>query len=593
MASRKKNLEREKKTASSKRIISLLSYAILVLLSLFIYGKTKSYDFAIDDKIIIVDNSYVNSGISGFPKLIKAAFNNDMSVAGVTRPVTMLSHALDVSLFGMKPGPQHQMNIFYYIILLVLLLYFLKTYLLTDQPKLLSLSIVLLFLIHPTHVENVANIKGRDDILCFIFGTLAMVFYFRNLDKKSWVHLILVFLALLLSFLSKETGIIFILLLPITHYYFRPVTLKEIFLQSYPYLLLAILLIVLRFALFTPPPKYINIYNNSLLALSSPLDQMVMTLRILFHYVKLSIWPHPLIWDYSYGHFNFSQASYLYASLSIIIFAGIIYWSIWKHSSKNKIAYGLLFFAITLAPVSNIFIQIASTFGERLLLIPSFGISFALVFLLFFLNDKLPVKAVWARKYLLYFSIIGLSMVFISISYHRVKDWQNDDILIASDIKHSHSLRSSKAYIQYLTSLADPTLKNHQEALVICNDGLDRFPDEWDLWYFRGVIQTKLNNIEGAKLAYEQSLMIKPDEFLVLINYGNFFIEEDTDKAIELYKKAVEQKQDNASVIANLAIMLHQKGRLQEAQPYYEMARKMGYHETNFDQAYQIFMRDF
>lgn len=590
MGRSKKNINK-KENIIPEKYFSILFYSILMLVSIIIYSKTRTYDFAIDDKIIIVDNTYVKSGLSEFPKIFEAALNNDMSIPGVTRPVTMFTHALDVSLFGMKAGPQHQMNLFYYIVLLLLLFYFLKTYVLIDQPKLLSFAIVLLFLVHPIHVESVANIKGRDDILSFIFGVIALIFFFRNLEKNSILNQIIVIIGLVFSFLSKETGIIFIVIIPLSYYYFTKVDMKQVFNKTYIYFIFGLVLLVLRFTLFVPPPKYINIYNNSILALDSQSDQLMMTLRILFHYFQLSIWPHPLIWDYSYGHFEFNPSTYIYGLLSIFVFGGISIWAFWKMKFKNRMGFGFLFFTIALAPASNVFIKIASTFGERLLFIPSFGIVFAFVFLLLFIQNKIPVKREQTKKSIVYTILLFVSIIFLFLSSQRVKDWENDDVLISADFKYAKSARSYKAYIQYLTSLPDPKLQNNQKALDACKESLLKFPEEWELWYFRGVIQTTLKDTDDAKLAYEQSLKLNPNKFITLINYGNFFLEEDPDKAIELYKKAVNISKDNPQVIGNLAILLHKQGNLQEAKTYYEMAKNLSYNDKNFNQAYQLLLK--
>ncbi|NOR86311.1 MAG: hypothetical protein GQ527_01750 [Bacteroidales bacterium] len=368
--SRKKNkLKNKEQNKLQDKYLLFTFYAVFIAVVFIIYGKTKSYDFAIDDKIILVDNIYVIDGISGFTKLIDAAFNNDMSVPGVTRPVAMFSHALDVSLFGMEAGKHHQMNIFYYFILLFLLFYLLRKYFIPNYSVFLSFLIVLLFIAHPVHVESVANIKGRDDILSFIFGTLAFIFFFRNLKENSIINRILIFLSLALAFLSKETGIVFALLLPISYYYFTEVDFKKAFLSTYMYLAFGILLVIIRFSLFTPPPEYINKYNNSILDLESPLQQLAMTLRILWHYLQISLWPQPLIWDYSFGHFDFNKYTNFLAVVSALVYSGLLLWSLLKLKSKNMISFGIIFFLLALSPVSNLFIKIATTFGERLLFI--------------------------------------------------------------------------------------------------------------------------------------------------------------------------------------------------------------------------------
>ena len=85
---------------------------------------------------------------------------------------------------------------------------------------------------------------------------------------------------------------------------------------------------------------------------------------------------------------------------------------------------------------------------------------------------------------------------------------------------------------------------------------------------------------------------MKDDSFETLINYSIFFIEENPDKAIELYKKAIEINQENTGVIGNLAIMLHQKGEFDEAKIYYELAKNKETKNINLINAYGILKRD-
>jgi len=576
-----------KKKSNKQSYIKPGLYALLVLVVLIIFGKTTSYDFTIDDKIIIVENSYVKSGLSSFPKLINAALENDMSEPGVTRPLPMFTHALEVSLFGIKAGPQHMVNILLYILLSILIFYLLNNYLLKDKKNYISFFITLLFLVHPVHVESVANIKGRDDILSFIFGVLSIILFFRNLEKKSLMKEILIFTSLTLSFMSKETGILFTGFIGISFYFFTDANPKQAFKSTYKYLILGIILLLLRFGLFTPPPKYINIYNNSLLALNSPVKQFFMSWRIFLHYIQLMFWPDPLVWDYSLGHFEYNENTRFLGIVSIIIYLGLTTIALIMLKKKNPIGYGLLFFLLTLFPVSNIVIKIASTFGERLLFIPSFGIIVGFVFFIIWFSKKfIPFK---------YFSqiiFLIIVLIFSFMSSQRTEAWKNDQVLVLNDFENTHSIRSLKAYIQYTTSEKKDIVKNHIQALKVCKEGNKRFPNDWELWYFNGVINSTLKNIEDAKKAYAKSLEIKDDSFVCLVNYANLFLEDNPDKSIELLKKAVDVKSDNAKIIGNLAILLHKRGDLQEAKINYEKAISLGTRDSNIINAYQILKKD-
>lgn len=568
----KRKVAKKSKTSpnASKKYYSFGGYAILLIIILLIYGKTISYDFAIDDKLIIVENIYANEGLKGFGQLIKATFSNDLTVIGVTRPVTMFSHALDVSIFGMNPGSHHQMNVLYYIILVFLLFNLLRSHLIPNHPAWLSFGIVLLFTVHPVHVESVANIKGRDDILCFIFGILSMIYFFRNLKEKKILNHVLSLTFVILSFLSKETGIIFTILIPLTYYYFSDSSFKKAFASNYSYLLIGILLAGLRLIVFKDEAENFNIYNNSLFAVQDTLSQFALTFRVLIHYIQLMILPYPLSWDYSLGHFEFNNFTNVLAIISLVVYGGLTVWVITQLKNKNLVSFGIAIFLIALFPISNILIKIPATFGERFLFIPSFGFAFAFVFLIHKLYNKMATQPNTKTMNPLQLAVLAVSFVFLILSFNRTEVWKNEDTLIANDFDYANSLRSSRSYIQQLTALPNDKIQNHKKALEVCTKALNRFEDDWQLWYFKGVIERTLNNFDDAKLAFQTSIKYKEDNLFALASYADLIVNEQPDKAIELYRKAMAVNPDNVIVLSNLGTVLHQKGQLQEAKTLYE-----------------------
>lgn len=577
MSKKKSNQKKQKKTSNKphsthsnniNQYYSIGTYLILFFIILIIFGKTATYDFVVDDKLIILENIYVNKGLSGFGQLITAILSGDSSVIGTTRPVTMLSHAIDVSMFGLNAGTHHLMNIFYYLILVFLLFNLLKKHLLPNHSIWLSFGIILLFTVHPVHVESVANIKGRDDILCFIFGTLAITYLFRHLKNPTIQHKILSIIFLLLSFLSKETGIIFTILLPLTYYYFSNTTFKQTISTNYPYLLLGVILITIRLTVFSDNSNNFNIYNNSLLAIEDTVLQLLMTFRILLHYLQITFIPFPLSWDYSLGHFEYNQTTTFLAYLSIVTFGGLTLWSFTQLKNKSYISYGILFFLIALFPVSNLLIKIPSTFGERFLFIPTFGFAFAFAFLL---NKLLNNNNKTLTKFNIFpSSIIAISIFFVVLSFNRTNVWKNETTLVINDFEYANSLRSSRSYIQLLTALPDNKIPNHEKALKICDNSLERFEDDWQLWYFKGIIERTLGNIDAAKTAFLQSIDHKADNFYSLASIADLLANEQPEIAIEYYRKAIAINSERANTLANFGIVLHKLGRFDEAKEMYE-----------------------
>lgn len=595
-----KKVEHKPETNSNQKRFNSFAglYVLLAAVILSIYSNTISHDFALDDKVIIVQNEYVNTGLSGFFSLmtssqsLSSASSEVSKVMPKQRPVAMLSHALDVSLFGMNPKAHHATNIFLYLLLALLLFRLLRKHLIPDFPLLVSFFIVLIFIVHPVHVESVANVKGRDDILCFIFGSLSMIYFFRYFESKSNASRILSLLFLILSFLSKESGVVFILIIPLTLYYFTKSEIKKVAVASWPFIAVGGIFVLLRLTVLKDPQNFITLYNNSILSITEPSERFAMTLRILLQYVKIMFWPNPLSWDYSYGHFEFDDRTYILAAVSAFTFAVLSAWIILKIKTKDFVSFGIAFFMISLFPVSNLAVNIATNFGERLLFIPAFGFAVAAIFGVVYVCKKYFPKIKFEQFHPAYIVIAVIALALSVLSFKRAKVWKNDDMLVTNDFNYSKSLRNTRAYIQILTALPDDKISNHQKALDICNNAINRFPKDELLWYYKGVIQSTLNNTEDAKIAYQKALQFDPNNFYTLVNYASLILSKEPEKAIELYKKAVLLRPNDAAITGNLAILLHKSGKLDEAKTMYEKSLALNPSNQNVSGAFEILKKD-
>ena len=161
-----------------------------------LYLPTIRYGFVQDDRAIIVSNPAAHSIGAGL-----AAFDDPYwpreTGAGLYRPVTILSYALDWTLFGGKPGWLHVMNALWHGLATVLLVALLARWL----PPLGATAAGLVFAWHPVHVEAVASLVGRAELLVAV-GILGAVLAAR---RGQWV---LAVLCAALAMLSKEHGVI-------------------------------------------------------------------------------------------------------------------------------------------------------------------------------------------------------------------------------------------------------------------------------------------------------------------------------------------------------------------------------------------------
>jgi Flp pilus assembly protein TadD len=172
---RAKSLER--RPVSQKK--QILTVCLLLAAATFaVFWQVRLYDFVnLDDKMYIVENRHVLSGltIDG----VKWAFTSFH--ASNWHPLTWLSHMLDIDLFGVNAGRMHLVNVFFHIAGALLL--FLILHRMTGAVW-RSAFVAALFALHPLHVESVAWIAERKDVLSAFFWMLTLGAYVLYVEKK-------------------------------------------------------------------------------------------------------------------------------------------------------------------------------------------------------------------------------------------------------------------------------------------------------------------------------------------------------------------------------------------------------------------------
>ncbi len=171
--------------------------ALLVVCTLVAYEPLRQSDFImLDDNIYVTENENVNGGIT--PDSVVWAFTQ--SHAANWHPLTWLSHMLDCELFGLNAFGHHTVNLLLHIANTLLLFLILDG---MTGARWRSAFVAGLFALHPMHVESVAWIAERKDVLSTLFWMLTMAFYVRYAAKPSIRRYIAVFAALFLGLMAK------------------------------------------------------------------------------------------------------------------------------------------------------------------------------------------------------------------------------------------------------------------------------------------------------------------------------------------------------------------------------------------------------
>src|SRR5438552_6891200 len=179
------------------RSLTIIIYLFLAAISVTVFGQTIRYDFVnFDDDLYVYDTPGVSKGltING----ILAAFTHPH--AHNWHPLTTISHMLDCQLYGLSAGGHHFTNVLLHTVVVLLLFRVLRQ---MTGAVWKSAMVAALFAVHPLHVESVAWVSERKDVLSAVFFLLVLGAYIRYTRSESLTRYLAVAVLLAAGLMSK------------------------------------------------------------------------------------------------------------------------------------------------------------------------------------------------------------------------------------------------------------------------------------------------------------------------------------------------------------------------------------------------------
>ncbi len=431
-----------------------LHFALFLIIALIIYFKSFNYGYALDDIIVASENKFVKKGIQGISDIFKTEsftgyFGEQKNLVSGSRyrPLSIASFALEYHFFESKPKISHFINFILYILsVLILYIAVINIFKENNRKQWIAFFTCILFVVHPVHVEAVANIKGRDEILCLLFCIISLYYFIKFIDFKNKWYLIASCIALFLGLLSKENALTFVIINPMTAYFFRSEKIIDLIKKSWLLALTGLIFIGIRVAvigfLFDKNLVITDLMNDPFLEMNS-VEKFCTILYTIVWYIKLLIVPYPLTHDYYPYHVPIIDLANPLFYVSFFVIGLLFFVVLKKWKSASVLSYSILFFFITMILVLNIFFPIGTFMNERFLFIPS--ISFCLLAGYFLNTDNLNGKVIYSK--IAQYAFILISSIFMWISYDRVPAWKDSDSLNFSAIQVSKNSARINLYM--------------------------------------------------------------------------------------------------------------------------------------------------
>jgi len=503
---------------------------IVLFFSIALYAITTTFDFTLDDTLMISSNELTKKGISGIPDIFtNDAFvgffgqNKELVAGGRYRPLTHAMFAVEYELFSANPLVGHIINVFLYAILAIVIFHTLELCFRNFQQthswiQYIPFTATLLFIAHPLHTEVVANIKGRDEIISMGGSMLALLYSLKYVEKKKYKFLFFSFIAMLVGIFSKENAITFLAVIPLTLFFFSKAKLKDYFVTLIPISIASLSFILARInalGFFMKSTIQTEILNNPFIY-STKGEEIASVLHTWLIYFKLLFIPHPLTHDYYPWHITIKSFSNPTVILALLITVVIIAYALLKLPKKNIVAFGILFFFITFSIQSNVLFNIGTFMNERFMFVALLGFC---IIIAYFLS-----KYFQKFKLLKYVFLLVL-ILYSTKSFTRTKVWKDNYTLFTTDVKTSKNsakvnVSAAEAIIRKAESEKNSfkAKQMYKQALTYLVKAQSIHPTYFGAYDLAGKATFHLDDFTNSVKYYKQCLTINPNAPMPLNN---------------------------------------------------------------------------
>jgi hypothetical protein len=488
--------------------------AVIFLATLLAYSETGRYEFSsYDDPESVTENAAVRTGLTAVS--IKSAFTSPS--IGNWIPVSVLSHALAVQLFGLDAGAHHMLSTLLHAIAAILLFCALNR---ATHVRWASAFVAAIFALHPLHVESVAWITERKDVLCALFGFAALYAYARYVEAPTMRRYLGVVVLFALGLMSKPMLVTFpFLLLLLDFWPFRRAFPPQLIVEKLPLLALSI------------ADSVITYFVQGTAVQTIPLAlRLRASIESILVYIAQMFWPVDLGVFYPYHGVAIWQA--VVCALAIVAVSVLV---VWRWRAQPYLATGWFWYLGTLVPVIGIVQVGAQAHADRYTYIPSVGLTIMLAWSAKELLQRrpqlrTPVVTVAAM------ACVGCGIV----TAHQATFWKNSGTL------YQHAIDSTR----------DNYIAQNGLAIYLAQTGR---PAE-------------------AIPHFEEALRLVPRDAGIHNSVGILYAsaEGGQKKAIEHFEAAVRLDPDYMEAHYNLGLALSQiPGREKEALAQYEAAQRI------------------
>jgi len=527
---------------------TLIIAIILSVTTLSVYWRTGTSEFInFDDDQYVYENSYIQNGL----KLESVRWAMTATYAANWHPVTWLSHMADVQLYGMNPRGHHLTNVIIHTVSSLLLLFLLYR---CTGSFWQSSFVAALFALHPLHVQSVAWVAERKDVLSAFFCFLTLLLYCNYTAKKSAALYVVTLLAFLFGLMTKPMLVTLPLVMllmdfwPLNRYRFEGEEFRKLSATA-----LSLVKEKIPFFACSLFSSIITVYAQNTGSAIRSIEELSYTLRIenaltaYIKYIVMTFWPNDLAILYPVS--TTIPSWQVIGSLLVLLLFSVVSVRCWRR--YPYIPVGWFWFLITLLPVIGLIQVGAQSIADRYTYIPLIGIFIVTAWGATDLTSTLQY-----RKEILALITGVVIITSTAVTWQQLGYWQDSISLYRQALK----VTSGNSLINFNLALALEKKGKTELAIQEYRNTLQINPNYSEAHTNLGAVLFLKGDIDQAMHEYQEGIRINPNDMQAHNNLGIALARKgNVDAAIREYQEALRINPNYAKARKNLYIALTQK----------------------------------
>ncbi len=534
----------------------MLTCWLLALVTCVVFWRVLGNDFInFDDNSYVSQNRWVQDGLSSAS--IQAAFSKSFN--GHWHPLTTLSYMVDTAIFGNGAGGYHLTNLLLHVANAILLFLILLRMTGAHFP---SAAAAMLFAIHPLHVEPVAWIASRKDVLSTFFLLLTIAAYLWYGQRRSARRMGLVVVCMLLGLLSKAMLVTMPVLLLILDYW--PLRRYETCWGEgrHARIRRVLSLVKEKLSLFAVSMIFavITVATQATSGTMSKLDSLSVGARIVNAVESYGVYLAKMVWPRGLAPFYPHDGDY---SLGLAFWFGVItliagtYISVRLFRRAPYLAMGWVWYVVSVLPVSGILQAGIQAYADRYTYVSLIGPFIAALWAL----DAIAARVAWGPG-IFRVAAIAAGAVLCVVSWRQTAHWKNDETLFS----HTLAVTENNYVAHMILGNAYYEHGRVDDAIGEYNKGLAIQPLDASTHAAIALALTKKGEMDTAITHYETALTLDPEHVTARANLGALLLSEGRmDHAVVQFKQTLEDQPDYVMALNGLGLAYAGLGQYTEA----------------------------